>query len=186
MTTLNAGYGFPRSCANCDAVECLYCGTALSKRHEHDHFPVPARAGGNNVVPACYNCHDLKDRMRMLEWPVPMYVMAVRDLTAALDIDAAQLPEAVLNDPAECLSTVLREVLDNIGLHQTTAWQELPTAGRLLFAKLCSLLTGDHPVDTDEQREHRRELLAPWVDRESTRYSDAGPTTRNGLPFRST
>lgn len=32
---------------------------------EYDHFPVPARHGGKHVVPACINCHDLKDRVRL-------------------------------------------------------------------------------------------------------------------------
>lgn len=25
---------------------CFYCGRFLSPRHEHDHFPIPRRAGG--------------------------------------------------------------------------------------------------------------------------------------------
>jgi hypothetical protein len=48
--------GFPES-------RCCFCGSPLSSRHEHDHFPRPARHGGDQVFPICLNCHDLKDRM---------------------------------------------------------------------------------------------------------------------------
>jgi hypothetical protein len=34
----------------------------LSKRHEHDHFPIPARHGGAATCCVCINCHDLVDR----------------------------------------------------------------------------------------------------------------------------
>lgn len=47
---------------------CLYCGVALSTRHEHDHFPVPRRNGGDKVWPVCYNCHDFKDRLAFNRW----------------------------------------------------------------------------------------------------------------------
>jgi hypothetical protein len=36
---------------------------------EHDHFPVPERAGGTETVPSCRTCHDLKDRFRQVDWP---------------------------------------------------------------------------------------------------------------------
>jgi hypothetical protein len=47
-------------CLDCET--CFYCGRLVSPRHEHDHFPIPRRAGGIATVPACINCHDLKDR----------------------------------------------------------------------------------------------------------------------------
>lgn len=52
-----------------DCRECFYCGAALSTRHEHDHFPIPFDDGGKRTVPACINCHDLKDRIPLDEWP---------------------------------------------------------------------------------------------------------------------
>lgn len=48
----------------------LYCNRFLSPRHEHDHFPLPRRAGGIATVPACIDCHDLKDRYPNFAWPV--------------------------------------------------------------------------------------------------------------------
>ncbi|OBB21103.1 hypothetical protein A5761_03060 [Mycolicibacterium setense] len=183
MTTINTLYGLPQTCqrrGGCDAAECFYCGNPLSMRHEHDHFPVPARAGGNHVVPACYNCHDLKDRVQVGDWPVSATFMAVLDLMAALNVNADEMPEEVLSDREETFVYLLREVVDNLGLHTTSAWQQLSTPGRLLFAKLCHRLTGDHPVDTDEHRERRAEVMAPWVDADHARYSHLGPTTRHG------
>jgi hypothetical protein len=55
-------------CLDCET--CFYCGRFLSPRHEHDHFPIPRRAGGTATVPACIDCHDLKDRFPVFAWPV--------------------------------------------------------------------------------------------------------------------
>ena len=52
---------------NC-CTACFYCDAALSVRHEHDHMPLPLRHGGEQTVPICINCHDLKDRMPLESW----------------------------------------------------------------------------------------------------------------------
>lgn len=49
--------------------KCLYCEGFLSPRHEHDHFPVPERHGGDEKFCVCVNCHDLKDRIDFDAWP---------------------------------------------------------------------------------------------------------------------
>lgn len=49
-------------------AHCFYCGALLAKQHEHDHFPVPRRHGGDRVVCACVNCHSLKDREPLDRW----------------------------------------------------------------------------------------------------------------------
>jgi excisionase family DNA binding protein len=46
----------------CPCETCFYCDCYLAPRHEHDHFPVPVAHGGTETVPACMNCHELKDR----------------------------------------------------------------------------------------------------------------------------
>jgi len=48
--------------------DCFYCGNQLSPRHEHDHFPIPVRHDGEQVVCVCINCHDLKDRIPLDRW----------------------------------------------------------------------------------------------------------------------
>ena len=47
---------------------CHYCDMPAA-RCEYDHFPVPQRHGGTEIVPACINCHDLKDRVSVEAWP---------------------------------------------------------------------------------------------------------------------
>lgn len=47
-----------------DIKNCYYCDMPLTNSNiEYDHFPIPARHGGENIVPACKNCHTLKDRI---------------------------------------------------------------------------------------------------------------------------
>jgi hypothetical protein len=62
--------GFQRS-------DCGYCGASLATRHEHDHMPVPLRAGGVDCIPVCINCHDLKDRMRPYDWDQEAFAKAL-------------------------------------------------------------------------------------------------------------
>ncbi len=66
------------SVANCQrgCGPCFYCSAPLSPRHEHDHFPLPARVGGEDVVPTCLNCHDFKDRVPLGNWPVDLLMQA--------------------------------------------------------------------------------------------------------------
>lgn len=178
MTTINGEHGMPRLCVSCDETECFYCGLALSKRHEHDHFPVPARAGGRHVVPACYNCHDLKDRMAVAEWPPSAAAIGMADLLVALKIDAERLPPGFVDDRERCMVHLLSQVVVSLALHESPVWSRMSVPGRLLFAKLAAAMTADYPVDEEWKRERRRELLAPWVDRSDPRYSDVGPTLR--------
>jgi hypothetical protein len=49
---------------------CFYCDMPLSTACERDHFPIPQRHGGTETVPACINCHNLKDRTELNDWPV--------------------------------------------------------------------------------------------------------------------
>lgn len=61
-----------------DACEqCFYCRMPLGGFHEHDHAPVPARRGGEDTVPACVNCHNLKDRLPLSHWPVALMIQAL-------------------------------------------------------------------------------------------------------------
>lgn len=62
-----------------DCRACFYCETPLAPRHEHDHFPLPARAGGGDTVPTCLNCHDFKDRVPLDGWPVELVMQAFNE-----------------------------------------------------------------------------------------------------------
>lgn len=52
----------------CDPRTCFYCDRVVGPAHEHDHFPIPASAGGTQTVPACLTCHELKDRITVEKW----------------------------------------------------------------------------------------------------------------------
>lgn len=55
---------------------CWYCGSELLARHEHDHVP-PQRHGGVQTFPACLNCHELKDRTAIDQWPPHVVIEAI-------------------------------------------------------------------------------------------------------------
>lgn len=57
--------------------QCFYCRMPLGGFHEHDHAPTPVRHGGTDTVPACVNCHNLKDRLPASQWPVALMLQAI-------------------------------------------------------------------------------------------------------------
>lgn len=62
-----------------DCERCFYCRMPLAGRHEHDHAPIPARLGGEDTVPTCHNCHNLKDRMPLNHWPAELALEAIEE-----------------------------------------------------------------------------------------------------------
>lgn len=76
-------------CSGC--TQCVFCAVPLSPRHEHDHMPVPAAAGGRDWEPACMNCHDLKDRMPSSDWPIDAFWSAWADAPPLSKILMAKL-----------------------------------------------------------------------------------------------
>jgi len=58
---------------------CFYCGALVSGKGHGDHFPIPARAGGVDVVPCCESCHDMKDRFNLDAWPMDWISAVVSD-----------------------------------------------------------------------------------------------------------
>ena len=48
---------------------CHYCTAPLTEyNREDDHFPISKRHGGEDTVPACRTCHDMKDRWSLKNW----------------------------------------------------------------------------------------------------------------------
>lgn len=83
-------------CLDCET--CFYCGRLVSPRHEHDHFPIPRLAGGIATVPACINCHDLKDRFPIGNWSIYMLAPTFKGCEAPLAMEllvalGAAMPE---------------------------------------------------------------------------------------------
>lgn len=63
-----------------EALEvCHYCRMPAAVL-EWDHFPMPRRHGGSATVPACVNCHALKDRIALDAWPPGMAEAALAEL----------------------------------------------------------------------------------------------------------
>lgn len=91
--------------------ECFYCDAPVS-RHEHDHAPVPKRAGGVATVVICMGCHNLKDRILLDRWPLTLAVLAVQEL---IDVDAIPYKFPSEEWPAQ--------------------WDDMTSHARLLWAK---------------------------------------------------
>ena len=59
---------------------CFYCDAALSRNvTQKDHFPVPDRLGGKDLVDSCTTCHDMKDRFKVGSWSVEWVGKIIRD-----------------------------------------------------------------------------------------------------------
>ncbi len=60
--------------------ECWYCGALISNTGgQGDHFPVPKRHVGLNVIPCCLVCHDMKDRFVFDNWPLSWWEPIIKD-----------------------------------------------------------------------------------------------------------
>ena len=107
----------------CSHAICFYCENALSSRHEHDHFPVPKGCGGTATVAACINCHDLKDRVTLANWPVALAFAGVAEIVNAIPED---LRQGIDLDAPTGLVCALGDY--------TQHWQDWTVAGRLFYA----------------------------------------------------
>jgi hypothetical protein len=104
---------------------------------EDDHFPIPKRAGGTEVVPACITCHDMKDRFPQEDWPkkllekaqdeIKKYIRAEAQLTGPSNPRTSDDIAPLINS---CYSWP-QHVLKN--------WSENSREARLLAAKWLAL-----------------------------------------------
>jgi hypothetical protein len=110
-----------RTRSGCDCGgPCFYCGRALSlHHHEHDHFPIPARHGGETTVPSCFACHDLKDRT--LSPGVLSDGRVDESILAAIIAGVSELPEAVSAETDDRLPVVVWALRD-----RAADWREAP------------------------------------------------------------
>lgn len=110
-----------------DGETCAYCDAPLPTRYELDHFPIPARLGGRSTLPACMNCHDLKDRTPLEEWPLD----AMR-LFLAVPMRAIAIALEVVAGHRRCLATDLFDLLDE--------WESVPPHARTILAKITRMV----------------------------------------------
>lgn len=60
---------------------CYYCKCVLSKSQKQmDNFPIPKEAGGEDTVPSCISCHDMKDRFNVSDWNGEWFARLTIDL----------------------------------------------------------------------------------------------------------
>lgn len=115
-------------CARRGCTQCFYCEMPLAFRHEHDHFPVPANAGGSETVATCMNCHELKDRT-----PFRHHVAfgnGIAELVFVCGVTS--------DDPYQIVSQV-----GDYRQH----WRQLSPIGRIVYAKLRFLVESDKKLN---------------------------------------
>lgn len=105
----------------CDCETCFYCDRPLDV-HQHDHYPIPKRAGGTEVVPTCLVCHDLKDRIPLHYWDRSASKAAFDELFSGKLDSMRHLPP--------------EEVLDRLHSEFAPDWAKLSPLARVLLAKL--------------------------------------------------
>lgn len=117
-----------------DCDRCYYCEMYLSTRHEHDHFPLQWTFGGEGTVPVCVNCHDLKDRVSLENWPLIAASVAFEEIFDEFvprgEIDRLSSMDQVPQEYPDWLLVRLRWV----AVKET--WRALSPIARVLVAKL--------------------------------------------------
>jgi hypothetical protein len=116
----------------------------VSPAHEHDHFPIPRRAGGWNWVASCQNCHDFKDRVPYDAWPVEFAVPALAELLPIFFGPGAPL-HAVEPSPRELLPWPMVVAMKK-------NWEDLSPMSRLLAAKWTAMAFTSPPKRTLRRR----------------------------------
>lgn len=109
----------------CSCERCFYCDRTLDI-HQHDHYPVPRRAGGTRIVAACPICHELKDRIPSYCWhPEALHI-------ADGELFGSRL-ESIRHLPPET-------VFEYCYLDIEADWEHLSPLARLMYAKMRSAL----------------------------------------------
>ena len=85
---------------------CFYCNGVVTTQGRGDHFPIPFRHGGTETVSCCISCHDMKDRIRLVDWDGDWWKKVAKDFpnmsretriflakTICVCLDAAMQPE---------------------------------------------------------------------------------------------
>lgn len=63
-----------------DKEYCFYCDGVVTTKGVGDHMPVPQRYGGDDSVPCCLSCHDMKDRIPLEQWSFSWKAAVMRDI----------------------------------------------------------------------------------------------------------
>jgi hypothetical protein len=123
----------------CACTRCHYCDRELDV-HQHDHYPIPKRAGGTRVVATCLVCHDLKDRIPLKFWELNAMHQAFDELLRDKIPELRHLPWP------QALAS-----LDGSLPDLERRWVELSPLARVLLAKLRSVYIDETFLDRPEQ-----------------------------------
>lgn len=139
-----------------DCERCFYCEMYLSSRHEHDHFPVRWSYGGEGTVPVCVNCHDLKDRVHLDNWPILAQLNGFDELFDALvprsDLETEAKGPMSRGFPAWFSAYLQWPVVEK-------KWPRLSPIARVLYGKLAVIdelrRNGFDPAEASGEGEHQ-------------------------------
>jgi hypothetical protein len=133
-----------------DAETCYYCGAPIAASGgERDHFPRPKRNGGEETVPACLPCHNMKDRMSFKNWPIEWAVIKEDALRAILEHWKS-------------------EDFEGLVAYSMDAWSGLQRHERLWLAKALAKLSDHVHGEPDPESFIRRFHLAMAEDESRT------------------
>ena len=127
--------------SKCACTQCFYCERALD-RHEHDHYPVPRRRRGNDAVPVCLVCHDLKDRIFLSNWAKEARMSAVHELANTIEDgfsfwrEPCAVSEFVRNLPQKTPLTPAYVFLYSLIPALEEHWDSLSPLARIFLAKM--------------------------------------------------
>jgi len=90
-------------------ITCFYCDATLQaegikQSYEKDHFPIPDRLGGKDLVYSCVQCHNMKDRFKVGSWSVEWVGRIIQDfpnLSRESRIFLAKTIDAMMDIQAE-------------------------------------------------------------------------------------
>jgi hypothetical protein len=123
----------------CACARCHCCDRELDV-HQHDHYPIPKRAGGTQVVATCLVCHDLKDR-------IPLKFRDSNAMDQAFDeLLKDKIPELRHLPWPQALAS-----LDDSLPDLERGWAGLSPLARVLLAKLRSIHEDGTFLDRAEQ-----------------------------------
>ncbi|MEA1798947.1 hypothetical protein [Rhodococcus qingshengii] len=110
---------------------CHYCDMPAAVC-EYDHFPLPQRHGGTETVPACINCHSLKDRVSGETWPQEQADRAFAELRQHQSAAGGGVIPAIL-------FVEMWGLWDDQPHAVPQHWAELSPLARVLWARLLCL-----------------------------------------------
>jgi hypothetical protein len=109
---------------------------------EYDHFPVPRRSGGTEVVAACITCHDMKDRLLQEDWPRDMLNRALDEARRYQVAEASR--SGISHEIGQLTPDGIKALVDiahSWPQHVLRNWSEYSREARLLAAKWLALDT---------------------------------------------